>query len=135
MELSFRTYGMLGGFVTTAILLYVQVSVIPSGFGNLLYSVLGISAGVVLFVIECLDFWRYAEHASARFRSCPLTSLATLICSGSAATESGATAARNWRTRQRAWSDTSRTTSIAASCMPSEELGSSLSHFLSVQIV
>ena len=131
MEISFRTYGMLGAFVTIGILLWVQVSLLPTGLGNILYSVLGISAGAVLFVIECLDFWRYAEHASARVRSCPLTSLATL-CSGSAATESGATAARSWRARRRAWSDTSRTTSIAASCMPSEELGSSSSHLSSV---
>ena len=74
MELSFRTYGMIGAFITIGILVWVQLSVTdmltsPSGF---LWTVLGLSAGGVLFVIECLDFWRYvaALRLSARL---PLT--------------------------------------------------------------
>jgi hypothetical protein len=69
MELSFRTYGMVGAFITIALLLYVQWSVLdivsPSGF---LFSLLGLIAGGVLFAIECLDFWRCAARPpAARF--------------------------------------------------------------------
>eukprot|EP01043_Picozoa_sp_COSAG02_P037257 COSAG02_NODE_2782_length_8037_cov_15.993827_4_plen_193_part_00 len=130
MELSFRTYGMIGAFVTIPILLWFQWSLVPDGGGNFLVSVLGISAGGVLFAIECLDFWRYVgtcAHAPCVGPSPQLAAYvspappgASLACTGSAATASGATAARRPRPRQPAWSDTSRTSSIAASCTPLE---------------
>lgn len=67
MQLSFRTYGMAAAFISITILLYVQWGVLdmfsPTGF---LFSVLGLSAGGVLFVIECLDFWRCVPPVCSR---------------------------------------------------------------------
>jgi len=59
MQLSFRTYGMCSAFVTIAILCWFSWSLTDSvSLHRLLYMALGMAAGVVLFVVECLDFWR-----------------------------------------------------------------------------
>ncbi len=59
MQLSFRTYGMCSAFVTIAILCWFSWSFTQAaGLHTFAYAILGIAAGVVLFVVECLDFWR-----------------------------------------------------------------------------
>ena len=59
MQLSFRTYGMCSAFVTIAILCWFSWSLTDSlSIHRLLYMALGMAAGIVLFVVECLDFWR-----------------------------------------------------------------------------
>ena len=119
MELSFRTYGMISAFVTIAILIWFQVTVLDSPSGYLM-AVLGISGGGVLFVIECLDFWRCARRPCARRlrwgrptaggsrHACLFFFFLTTACPthasarfpGSAATASGATAAKSSRPRR-----------------------------------
>eukprot|EP01043_Picozoa_sp_COSAG02_P006156 COSAG02_NODE_173_length_31245_cov_413.548096_11_plen_264_part_00 len=76
---------MLSAFVTIG-LLYVGLSLIPESVGSFMWIVLGISAGGVLFVIECLDFWRYGgtlrtanrDHSSPR--TCLLIRLLDSLC-------------------------------------------------------
>ena len=59
MQLSFRTYGMCSAFVTIAILCWFSWSLTDgASLHKLLYMALGMAAGAVLFVVECLDFWR-----------------------------------------------------------------------------
>ena len=70
-ELSFRTYGMICSFVTIGILMWFQWQIgdIFSGSG-FVWTVLGLSAGGLLFVIECLDFWRYVAALRVSAQLC-----------------------------------------------------------------